>query len=256
MKYRFTIGTNYTRKDVKTKVGHPNPGINRDDWATGYTTYRDCYFIFATTETAGRTGHDYPNILTKDELYWFSKNNHTLDTFSIKQMMSGNHEVYIFTREDSSDVNFIFKGLGYVKDFEDGKPAHIVWGFIEDLDEIPEKYIANKRKQFIEGAKKESTITRYERNSKARNECLDHYGYGCQVCEMKFEDEYGQIGEKYIHVHHEIEISSIGEEYEIDPINDLKPVCPNCHAMLHKRKPAYSIDELKGIRSFCKTIVK
>jgi hypothetical protein len=29
-------------------------------------------------------------------------------------------------------------------------------------------------------------------------------------------------------------------------INDLIPVCPNCHAMIHRRKPAaYSIEEVK-----------
>lgn len=66
---------------------------------------------------------------------------------------------------------------------------------------------------------------------------------------MNFKDTYGKIGEDYIHVHHEVEISSIAEEYEVDPIEDLKPVCPNCHAMLHRRKPAYTIDELRRIKN-------
>lgn len=48
-------------------------------------------------------------------------------------------------------------------------------------------------------------------------------------------------------VHHLQEISSIGEEYEVNPIEDLRPVCPNCHAMLHKRDPAYSIADLKVV---------
>lgn len=64
---------------------------------------------------------------------------------------------------------------------------------------------------------------------------------------MNFEKKYGEIGSNFIHVHHDVEISTIGEEYEIDAINDLKPVCPNCHAMLHKRKPAYRIEELKEL---------
>nr|WP_232850432.1 hypothetical protein [Enterococcus innesii] len=37
----------------------------------------------------------------------------------------------------------------------------------------------------------------------------------------------------------------ISQDYEIDPISDMKPVCPNCHSMLHRRRPAYSIKELK-----------
>jgi 5-methylcytosine-specific restriction protein A len=37
----------------------------------------------------------------------------------------------------------------------------------------------------------------------------------------------------------------VRHEYEVDPINDLIPVCPNCHAMIHRRRPAYSIEEVK-----------
>jgi 5-methylcytosine-specific restriction protein A len=62
---------------------------------------------------------------------------------------------------------------------------------------------------------------------------------------LKFRYLYGEIGKSFIHVHHLIELSSIGNEYSIDPINDLRPVCPNCHAMLHKRKPAYTIEEIR-----------
>jgi len=38
-----------------------------------------------------------------------------------------------------------------------------------------------------------------------------------------------------------------GINYKVDPINDLCPVCPNCHAMLHRRSPPLSIDELKQL---------
>lgn len=46
-----------------------------------------------------------------------------------------------------------------------------------------------------------------------------------------FTDMYGDIGKDFIHVHHLL----IGEEYVVDHIKDLRPVCPNCHAMLDKR---------------------
>ncbi len=61
---------------------------------------------------------------------------------------------------------------------------------------------------------------------------------------MKF---YGQIGEGFIHVHHLKPLSEIGQEYEVDPIEDLRPVCPNCHAMLHRKKPPYTIEQLKDL---------
>ena len=39
----------------------------------------------------------------------------------------------------------------------------------------------------------------------------------------------------------------IKENYRLDPINDLIPVCPNCHAMLHRRCPPYTPEELKNM---------
>jgi len=98
---------------------------------------------------------------------------------------------------------------------------------------------------FIEGTAKEVILTRYERDPNARNACIKHYGYSCSVCSFDFEKQYGEIGKNFIHVHHLTEISSIGESYEIDPIKDLRPVCPNCHAMIHRKKPLLSIEELK-----------
>jgi hypothetical protein len=98
-----------------------------------------------------------------------------------------------------------------------------------------------------EGERTQIVVNHYERNLQARQKCLDKYGYNCSVCEFNFKDVYGEIGKDFIHVHHLVDISTIGKNYTVDPINDLKPVCPNCHAMLHKQKPAYSIDKLKKI---------
>ncbi len=102
-------------------------------------------------------------------------------------------------------------------------------------------------KALFEGSKKQTSVTSYERNPEAREKCLKHYGYQCRVCGLSFAERYGEIGKGFIHVHHLVNVSSKGHEYEIDPINDLRPVCPNCHAMLHKRTPPYTIAELKGM---------
>jgi 5-methylcytosine-specific restriction protein A len=99
----------------------------------------------------------------------------------------------------------------------------------------------------LEGTKRSQLITTYERNPEAREECLRHHGRRCQVCGLAFEERYGHIGKGFIHVHHVVPVSEIGQEYEVDPLNHLCPVCPNCHAMLHKRTPPLSIDELKGM---------
>ena len=96
-----------------------------------------------------------------------------------------------------------------------------------------------------EGARKSVIVNAYERNPEARRKCLEKWGYNCSVCNFHFELFYGSVGKKYIHVHHLIPVSSIGQEYIIDPIKDLRPVCPNCHSMLHRENPPISIEELK-----------
>ncbi|MCA8213713.1 hypothetical protein LGN20_07325 [Burkholderia cepacia] len=100
---------------------------------------------------------------------------------------------------------------------------------------------------YAEGAAKTVTVNAYERSIKARNACIEHYGARCFVCAFDFGATYGSIGKGFIHVHHLYDISLIGETYKIDYVKDLRPVCPNCHSMLHTQRPAMSIEELKVI---------
>jgi len=101
--------------------------------------------------------------------------------------------------------------------------------------------------QFDEGGTKTITVNVYERSAKARIACLEHFGCVCSVCEFDFEKKFGAIGKGFIHVHHLLDLATIGKSYKINPEEDLRPVCPNCHAMLHKSKPAYQIEELKKL---------
>ena len=101
----------------------------------------------------------------------------------------------------------------------------------------------------IEGAVKKVTVNAYERNPLARSKCIDHYGAICQICGIDFGKTYGQFASGFINVHHIVPIHEIKEEYTVDPINDLIPVCPNCHAMLHRKREdgtCYSVEELKS----------
>lgn len=101
----------------------------------------------------------------------------------------------------------------------------------------------------VEGKVYESHSVGFERNLKAREECLKHYGYKCSVCGFDFEKEYGEIGRGFIEVHHIVPLSSIRDEYVVDPIRDLRPLCSNCHSMVHRREPVVSLEELKEMRN-------
>ncbi len=98
-----------------------------------------------------------------------------------------------------------------------------------------------------EGVKKSISVNAYERNTAARNKCIAHYGPVCNVCNFKFEAFYGDVGAGFIHVHHIVPLHTIGKSYVVDPIKDLRPVCPNCHAMLHRGKTILTITDLKEI---------
>jgi 5-methylcytosine-specific restriction protein A len=96
-----------------------------------------------------------------------------------------------------------------------------------------------------EGCLHRIIVSKYERSPVNRNLCLVAKGYSCKVCGMDFQSKYGKLGIGYIHVHHIIPVSKMGLNYVVDPINDLEPVCPNCHAMLHRQDPPLEIKELK-----------
>lgn len=98
-----------------------------------------------------------------------------------------------------------------------------------------------------EGTRHDMFSHRYERNPLNRKICLDAKGYSCCVCGMNFEERYGIIGRHFIHVHHLVPVSQMGDDYSFNPLNDLVPVCPNCHAMLHRNDPPLSPSELKAI---------
>jgi hypothetical protein len=100
-------------------------------------------------------------------------------------------------------------------------------------------------KQYVEGTCRNITVNAYERDPAARDACIAHYGLSCQICNFNFEEGYGELGAGFIHVHHIVPLADIGKEYTVDPITDLIPLCANCHAMIHRRKPALTVEELE-----------
>ncbi|WP_208456456.1 HNH endonuclease [Burkholderia pseudomultivorans] len=100
---------------------------------------------------------------------------------------------------------------------------------------------------YREGSVEQITVDRYERNPEARRKCVEHWGTTCVVCTFDFGAKYGALGEGFIHVHHLRPLSEHKEEHEVDPVADLRPVCPNCHAMLHRNNVVLTIEELKRL---------
>lgn len=116
-----------------------------------------------------------------------------------------------------------------------------------DLVERNPKVDANSPVPQKEGDRFSVVANKYERSTINRFLCIAKHGVTCSVCGFDFKEKYGQLGDGFIHVHHVVPVSKLGPGYVIDPEIDLTPVCPNCHAMLHRKDPPYLPEELRQI---------
>lgn len=115
---------------------------------------------------------------------------------------------------------------------------------IEDEKVEPYKTVILQK----EGKKKESYVTRYERNSANRRKAIEIHGMKCMICGFDFEEVYGEAGRNFIEVHHIKPLAELEEEVEINPETDLVCICSNCHSIIHRwRDKIYSIEEMKAM---------
>lgn len=144
--------------------------------------------------------------------------------------------------DDELDKKFIdyCNTLGYTAN----KHKHSFWCFPERF-----AYEVSENVLYEEGGVKTKLHKIRERNRAAREMCIRAKGTKCSVCGFDFKAVYGEIGKGYIQVHHLKQLSSTRGIRITDPIKELAPVCPNCHAMLHRGKNGkmLTIEELKAL---------
>ncbi|HAS6359668.1 TPA: hypothetical protein I7232_22170, partial [Vibrio vulnificus] len=144
-----------------------------------------------------------------------------------KERSIPNHEVVAFC--DLYNKTLSMKRNDY-KEMRNTSYLLALVSILEELQPSEEEAITSLK----EGKQTTSVATRYERNALARKLCLEFHGYSCKICDFNFEKVYGARGNGFIHVHHIKPLSEISREHVVDPEADLVPVCPNCHAMLHR----------------------
>ena len=255
----FIKGKQYTRSDV-WKAYHPGAGEKPKGgpWDTGYTIEGDELIAFFNIDAAGRTGHDFDNAYDPETevLTWFGKPNAHAGQPTFVKLLSGDLTPLFFARWDSKKTNFTFLGSGNVLSFEDAAPIaggqstiRLRLSLSRPTDTIGSEGVIDAGGQSIPAFAKRATmlVNRYERDPAKRRQCVEHFGYGCQICGFKFPDLYGELGSDFCHVHHIEPLGEVGGELDIDPTIDLIPVCANCHAMLHQRTPALKPPELRQL---------
>jgi len=133
--------------------------------------------------------------------------------------------------------------------------ANALWGHagVQNLAELPRRglpYLPEEIAEpslYVEGACKRVSVNAYERDDRARRCCIEHYGTKCCVCGFDFGTVYGDEFAGFIHIHHRRPLSEVGGEYEVDPVEDLRPVCPNCHAVVHHGDHLRDISEVQRL---------
>jgi 5-methylcytosine-specific restriction protein A len=243
----FTRGARYRRADVKERAGFPREAKG-GNWDTGIAELDGEYVIFTNVGTEGRTGHDYGNRWEGAHLRWYHKNRSHLGWGSVRALLTGAPVIHVFWRTSNRD-SFLYAGRARAIEVADTSPVEFLWAFddVEQAD-VP----VNSPEQvtgavYREGAVRQVLVNAYERDRAARQACIDHYGPACCVCGLVFERRYGPTGSGFIHVHHVVPLSELGPDYHLNPIRDLRPTCPNCHAMLHRRRPPLEIEALRAL---------
>ena len=243
----FVHGQQYSRDEVQRVLGL-TPAMG-GDWFTGYTQHNGEWYLFPNVGGPGRTGHDYGNRWEGSLLRWFGKPKTHVRQLAMRAILAPVATVRLFARESNRD-RFTYHGRVRPMEILDRTPVEVLWevlgsGSPEGL--LPGEFQSGM--PFIEGAVRQITVNAYERSAAARAACLGRWGTACTVCGLDMEARYGPIASGFIHVHHLRSLSDIGAAYEVDPVNDLRPVCPNCHAIIHLRKPALSIEEATALLS-------
>lgn len=104
---------------------------------------------------------------------------------------------------------------------------------------------------YSEGKKNYKIHVSYERDSKlAKRKKLNFFKKNgnlfCEICNFDFHKSYGERGYGFIECHHNIPVSEMGGETQVNE-EDLTVLCSNCHRMIHRSKPWISVQDLKEI---------
>lgn len=252
---KWLISANENVFDVASAFSH----CDSIDWRQGNTKYNvgDVVYIYSTSPIqrvrykCRVTATDKKSADCRDdEGFWIDK----------KEYAKSIEKDSFFNLELMDEVDSEKLSLSYLKEnglkaapqgpmkLSDVLDSYISSIFSAATDEnFPEAIGASL--DVFEGIKKQVTVNKYERSSIARARCIKVHGHSCKVCNFSFEDKYGELGKEFIHVHHVTPIHSIGKSYKIDYVKDLVPVCPNCHAMLHRQINGkyYSVSELSEL---------
>jgi hypothetical protein len=126
-------------------------------------------------------------------------------------------------------------------------PDYSIRGGSRDLAPAPDLDELDRATE--EGRRSLRTHLRIERNStlaaRKKQWVLATKGHlGCEVCGFDFSECYGSVGHDFAEVHHRVALGSV-VRVRMTRLKHLAVVCSNCHRMLHRGSPLFSIADLR-----------
>lgn len=166
--------------------------------------------------------------------------------------INGSADLYDIV-DDWKDINFVLAKTYFSEETEFSTLSAVILDFmcivlfliIEDTEWTGNEAIGEE-----EGGQFSEVVQKYERSRYNRALCLKYYGFMCRGCGDRLAEKYGPIGTDVIHVHHIVPVSQMGGSYQLNPIKDLIPLCPNCHTIVHRKTSVLEIETLKALTGF------
>jgi len=116
-------------------------------------------------------------------------------------------------------------------------------------EELPSK-VQTAALEFAEGERSNRETIFFRRNPRLREEAINRHGLRCIACRLDFGERYGSTGAGYIEIHHLKPLSERKDAAAGKPVmtslDDVVPLCANCHRVIHRTQQAISIAELRA----------
>ncbi|MBL6736476.1 MAG: DEAD/DEAH box helicase [Burkholderiales bacterium] len=111
------------------------------------------------------------------------------------------------------------------------------WDKIETF--VPDRFRQSwMQKSFDEGAQIDVALSTNERSHYLRNLAIKHYGLKCYAC------DFSPKTVNQIDIHH---LDPIAEGERKTTLNDVIPLCANCHRLAHSERPPLALEEIKAL---------
>ena len=264
-------GGSYTRPQIAT-IGRVAALANAREWG-GLVEFANEIHIYVTLhKTRNEPQHMYRDRIEGDVLFWDSRAKHTQSSLQIRQLLAGDKPIRFFCRIDDREHFVHCGGLQHIV-HSGSQPVAFQWRLLahQNLNRIeafvrlarwipeggastsvrtPAQRQSRRELAFAEGWAIQVAMNRYERDTNAREACLEHHGHACWVCGFLFRTVYGVLGHGFAFVHHRHPVAqrAVAGSYVVNPKTELVPICGNCHAMVH-RTPARDAIENPGVLS-------